>query len=91
MDTPVGGLQNEIEVLVTAASVPMLVVDYTPLMVRYAGLSVEEIADRLEDEKELARCLSLPMQLGASNEWARLYGFPYEDQVPDLIARDFSA
>lgn len=91
MDTPVGGLQNEIEVLVSAASVPMLVVDYTPIITWFAGSSVEEIAERLEDEDELIHCLRLPLQLGASQEWAGLYGFPYDDQVPDLVTRDFSA
>jgi signal transduction histidine kinase len=91
MDTPVGGLQHEIDVLVSSASVPMLIVDYTPLITRFAGSSVQEIAERLEDEEELIRCLRLPVQLGASNEWAGLYGFPYDDQVPDLVTRDFSA
>ena len=91
MDIPVGGLQNEIEGLVSAASVPMLIVDYTPIINRFAGLSVEEIADRLEDENELLLCLRLPIELGASEEWGGLYGFPYEDQVPDLVTRDFSA
>jgi signal transduction histidine kinase len=90
MDIPVGGLQNEIEGLVSAASVPMLIVDYTPIINRYSGMSVEEIAERLDEESELLQCLRLPIQLGASSEWARLYGFPYEDQLPDLVARDFS-
>jgi len=40
---------------------------------------------------ELLQCLQLPVQLGASTDWARLYGFPYQDQVPDLVARNFSA
>jgi signal transduction histidine kinase len=91
MDTPVGGLQNEIEGLVSAASVPMLIVDYTPIIHRFAGLSVDEIAARLDDEEELLHCLRLPIELGASQEWAGLYGFPYEDQIPDLVTRDFSA
>ncbi|MDP9495788.1 MAG: HAMP domain-containing histidine kinase [Actinomycetota bacterium] len=91
MDTPVGGLQNEIDGLVSAASVPMLIVDYTPIITRFAGFSVEEIADRLDNEQELLHCLRLPIELGASEEWAGLYGFAYEDQVPDLVTRDFSA
>jgi signal transduction histidine kinase len=91
MNTPAGKLQNEIEAVVSAASVPMLIVDYTPIITRYAGLSVKEIANRLVVEDELLDCLSLPIQLGASDEWMKLYGFPYEDQVPDLVTRHFSA
>jgi len=91
MDTPVDGLQNEIEGLVSAASVPMLIVDYTPIITRFAGLTVEEISDRLDNEQELLQCLRLPIELGASQEWAGLYGFAYEDQIPDLVTRDFSA
>ena len=91
MDTPVDRLLGEIEALVSAASVPMLVADYNPLIARYGGLSVSEIADRLGDEAELTECLRLPVQLVANDEWAMLYGFPFEDQVPDLVTRHFSA
>ena len=91
MDTPLNGrLHDDIESLVSAASVPMLIADYTPIITRYEGLTVEEIALRLKDEDELLECLRLPLQLGASKEWALLYGFPYEDQCPDLVARHFS-
>ena len=69
----------------------MLIADYTPIIARYAGLDVSEIADRLGDEAELTECLRLPVQLVASDEWAMLYGFPFEDQVPDLLTRHFSA
>ncbi|HLF44175.1 MAG TPA: HAMP domain-containing sensor histidine kinase [Acidimicrobiia bacterium] len=84
-------MQDRIEILVSAVSVPMLVADYTPIITRFAGLTLDEIAHRLEDESELLTCLGLPVQIGASDEWALLYGFPYEDQVPDLVARHFSA
>ena len=69
----------------------MLVVDYTDIIERYAGLPVEEIAAKLDDEDELLTCLELPRQLGVSGEWLRLYGFPLADEAPDLITRQFSS
>lgn len=76
--------------LVSAVSAPLLVVDYTPIIERYTGLPVAEIAKRLEDEDELITCLQLPRQLGVSEAWVRLYGFPVEDEAPDLVVRRFS-
>lgn len=68
----------------------MLVVDYSAIVDRYSGVPVEEIASRLEDDDELLECLGLPIQLGVSEEWTRLYGFPFDDEAPDLITRRFS-
>jgi signal transduction histidine kinase len=81
---------DQISQLVSAVSVPLLVVDYTPIIERYRGLPLAEIESRLEDEEELIRCLQLPRQLGVSQEWINLYGFPFEDAAPDLVMRHFS-
>ncbi len=82
----VGGIAQ----LASAAAVPMLIVDYSAIIDRYSGLPVDEIAARLEDDDELLECLSLPIQLGVSEEWTRLYGFPIDNEAPDLITRSFS-
>ncbi|HEX5696657.1 MAG TPA: HAMP domain-containing sensor histidine kinase [Acidimicrobiia bacterium] len=82
--------QREIEQLASAAPVPMLVVDYTDIIRRYQGLTVEQIETLLQDETELLTCLQLPRQLGVSEEWIRLYGFPIEDDAPDLVVRRFT-
>jgi signal transduction histidine kinase len=76
--------------LVSAVSAPLLVVDYSPIIERYKGLPVAEIAKRLEDEDELITCLQLPRQLGVSDAWVRLYGFPVEGEAPDLVVRRFT-
>jgi signal transduction histidine kinase len=76
--------------LVSAVSAPLLVVDYTPIIDRYQGLPVAEIARRLEDEEELITCLQLPRQLGVSDEWVSLYGFPVNEEAPDLVVRRFT-
>ena len=77
--------------LVSTVSAPLLVVDYTPIIERYEGLNVAEIARRLEDEEELITCLQLPRQLGVSDEWVLLYGHPLADEeAPDLVDRRFT-
>jgi signal transduction histidine kinase len=83
--------QHEIEQLASAAAVPLLVVDYTAIIERYQGLSVDAIAELLEDESELLACLQLPRQLGTSEDWIRLYGFPIDDEAPDLVVRRFTS
>lgn len=82
---------EEIGLIASAAAVPLLVVDYTPIVERFTGRSVEEIERLLADDAELLVCLKLPRELAASPEWARLYGMADEDLTPDLIARNFSA
>jgi signal transduction histidine kinase len=69
----------------------MLVVDYTDIIDRYQGLSIDEIEERLDDEDELLSCLQLPRELGVSGEWVRLYGFPLANEAPDLITRRFTS
>jgi len=46
---------DQISQLVSAVSVPLLVVDYTPIIDRYRGLTLAEIESRLEVEEELIR------------------------------------
>ncbi|MGH8950616.1 MAG: sensor histidine kinase [Acidimicrobiia bacterium] len=81
---------DDISQLASAVSAPLLVVDYTPIIERYEGLSILEIERRLADEAELIACLRLPRPLGVSAEWVRLYGLPLQDEVPDLAERQFS-
>ncbi len=81
----------EIELLVSAAPVPMLVVDYTPIINRYQYCSVQRIATLLEDDEELYECARLPRHLGASSDWIRLFGAPGRERTPDLPARHFDA
>jgi hypothetical protein len=86
---------NCISQLFSAVSAP-IVLDCTPIIERYEGLPVAEIARRLEDERELVTCLQLPTQLGVSDDWVRLFGFPVDDQAPDdqapdLVVRRFGA
>ncbi|CAN5883446.1 hypothetical protein BH23ACT5_BH23ACT5_20090 [soil metagenome] len=90
MDAVLDQSLSEIDLIVSAAAIPMLVVDYSPILERYAGRTVDQIKMALSDHDELIECLSLPVQLGASPEWARLYGFPFVDEAPDLIDRHFT-
>lgn len=82
---------SEIELLISSAPVPMLVVDYTPILNRFQHCSVERIATLLEDDEELYACTRLPRSLGASNDWIQLYGEPERASAPDLSTRDFDA
>lgn len=81
---------DEIGLIASAAAVPLLVVDYTPILERFTGRSIEEIESLLSDDDELLVCLKLPRELASSPEWTRLYGVPDADLAPDLIARNFS-
>lgn len=83
-------IQREIEHLASAAAVPMLVVDYTDIIDRYQDLDIDEIEALLEDETELLACLQLPRQLGVSDDWIKLYGFPIGEDAPDLVVRQFT-
>jgi len=81
---------REIRLLVSATAVPMLVVDYTPIIERYRHCSAERVAQLLQDDEEFLECVVLPRNLGASREWSRLFGVSDTSQSPDLAARDFS-
>lgn len=81
----------EIALIVSAAAVPMTIVDYTPIIERFAGRSRDEIVDLLADEEEFLACLRLPRTLASSQEWLDLYGSPLApDAAPDLPDREFS-
>lgn len=68
----------------------MLVVDYTDIIDRYRDLDIDDIEALLEDETELLVCLQLPRQLGVSDDWIKLYGFPIGEDAPDLVVRQFT-
>jgi len=69
----------------------MTIVDYTPIIERFAGRSRDEIVDLLSDEDEFLACLRLPRTLASSQEWLDLYGSPLaKDAAPDLPDREFS-
>jgi signal transduction histidine kinase len=82
--------RHELELIVSAAAVPMLIVDYTPIISRYAGLTTAEVEERLENDDELMTCLTLPTALAVSAEWIDLYGTPASDEPPDLTVRQFA-
>jgi signal transduction histidine kinase len=80
----------EIQLIVSAAAVPMTIVDYTPIIDRFAGYSLAQIQDLLADEDEFLSCLRLPRSLASSDEWLDLYGSPLAPSAPDLPDRQFS-
>lgn len=81
---------SDIQLIASAAAVPMLIVDYTPIIEHFAGLSESDVRERLSRERELLACLQLPLVLAASPEWVALYGSPLAEDPPDLPARQFT-
>ena len=79
----------EVQLIVSAAAVPMIIVDYTPIIERFAGYEVDRIRELLSDEDELLACLRLPSVLAFSPEWIDLYGSPLAPDAPDLPDRQF--
>lgn len=90
MPPPLEESAAEIQLIVSAAAVPMTIVDYTPIIERFAGFEVDEIRNLLSDEVELLACLHLPRTLASSPEWLALYGSPLAADTPDLPDRQFS-
>ena len=82
--------EAEIALIVSAAAVPMTIVDYTPIIERFRGRTVEEIKKLLSNEDEFLACLRLPRILASSQEWLDLYGSPLAVETPDLPDRQFS-
>ena len=80
----------EIQLIVSAAAVPMIIVDYTPIIEHFAGHDREQIENLLSDEDEFLACLRLPRILASSQEWVDLYGSPLAADAPDLPDRQFS-
>src|SRR5690606_1950218 len=69
---------------------PMAIVDYRPVMRRFAGMSAMEVRSLLASGEELLECLRLPRMLAASAEWLDLYGSPLSAATPDLPSRRFT-
>ena len=82
--------EAEIALIVSASAVPMTIVDYTPIIERFAGRSVDEIKELLSNDEEFLACLRLPRNLASSPEWLHLYGSPLASETPDLPDREFS-
>ncbi|MFP3914524.1 MAG: sensor histidine kinase, partial [Actinomycetota bacterium] len=89
MHDPVG-TADDIELIASAAAVPMLIVDYLPIMERFQERTEREIRELLADEEELLTCLRLPRILAISPEWVALYGSPLATDAPDLPTRQFT-
>jgi signal transduction histidine kinase len=84
-------LAVEVDLLVAAVPVPVLVVDYTPIIARFEGMAPESVRDLLlEDDSVMTEALRLPVPVAASPEWVRLYGSPYSPDPPDLEDRHFN-
>lgn len=82
---------DDLQIMVAAMPVPVLVADYTPIIERFAGVDGETIRQMLQDDDLLGECLSLPNAIAASPEWVRLYGSPLFSDAPDLTDRHFSS
>lgn len=80
----------EVDLIVSAVPTPVLIADYTPIIERFAGMSLDTIRDLLTSDKVFAEALSLPTPIAASPEWARLYGSPLSPDPPDFAARNFT-
>ncbi|MGB8362092.1 MAG: HAMP domain-containing sensor histidine kinase [Acidimicrobiia bacterium] len=81
----------EVDLLVAAVPVPVLVVDYTPIIARFEGMEPESISDLLlSDDTVMNEVIKLPVPVAASPEWTRLYGSPYSEDAPDLDDRHFT-
>lgn len=86
-----GALAAEVDLLVAAVPVPVLMVDYTQIIERFEGMEPESIRDLLlNDDAVMSETLALPIPVAASPEWVRLYGSPYSPDPPDLEDRHFS-
>lgn len=81
----------EVDLIVSALAVPVMVADYTPVLEYLRGQSLDRIHSALRtDEGALIHCLTLPTVIAASDEWLRLYGDPLDATMPDLPSRTFT-
>jgi hypothetical protein len=84
-------ITTDVDLIVSAIPVPVLVSDYTPIIERFAGMNGYEVRDLLlNDETLLGEALTLPRAVAASPEWVRLYGSPLAGSAPELPDRDFT-
>jgi signal transduction histidine kinase len=89
MSTTVDGA--EVELIVSAIPVPVLVADYTPIIERFAEIPGEQLRQMLlGDPALLTEVSNLPTALAASPEWMRLYGWQADPRVPRLAERHFT-
>jgi signal transduction histidine kinase len=89
--TPMDDARTDIDVIVSAVAVPVLVADYTALIERFAGIPGPEVEALFRrDSATLMECLPLARAVAASPEWIRLYGSPLADRAPDLLGRKFT-
>jgi signal transduction histidine kinase len=81
----------EVDLIVSAIPVPVLISDYTPILERFAGMDGEVLREMLlTDEALFSEALHLPRTVAASPEWIRLYGSPFSADLPELPDRDFT-
>jgi signal transduction histidine kinase len=80
----------EVDLLVAAVPVPILVADYRPIIARFEGMEPGSIRDLLNDETVMNEVVKLPIPVAVSPEWTRLYGSPYSPDPPDLGDRHFT-
>ena len=64
----------ELNELIRVMAVPVLIADYSALLDRFAGLTADEVVERLQDNAELLTCIELIEQRAQSAPWAALYG-----------------
>ncbi len=81
----------EVDLIVSAIPVPVLISDYTPILERFAGMDGERLREMLlNDESLFSEVLHLPRTVAASPEWVRLYGSPFSADLPELPDRHFT-
>lgn len=81
----------EVDLIVPAIPVPLLVSDYTPIIKRFAGIDGVTLREMLLNDAALfSETLSLPRIVAASPEWIRLYGSPFSSNLPELPERRFT-
>lgn len=81
----------EVDLIVSAVPIPVLIADYTPLVERFDGMGATEVRRLLDADPVLfGEVLRLPMPVAASPEWIRLYGTPGDIRPRDLGSRHFS-
>jgi signal transduction histidine kinase len=89
-------VRAEVDLIVSAVAIPVLVVDYTRIVERFERWSHRQVMELLErDDAALMECTELPRVIAASPQWVRLYGDPLAgddtlEDPPDLPHRRFT-
>lgn len=89
---PTNDAQGDLDTLVSALAVPVLVADYSLIIDRFGDWSVDELEQKFRGEPDVVmECVPLARGLAASPEWIRLYGpSPITHNPPDLLTRHFT-